>query len=80
MGSNFHYVIYPVNQNNEYNFVAILKKKLTLSEINNTKLFQNEDFLDSLKDVLIKNSVTKFGNLGQIKAFPVFVTDFIILL
>ena len=75
MGSNFHYVIYPVNQNNEYNFVAILKKKLTLSEINNTKLFQNEDFLDSLKDVLIKNSVTKFGNLGQIKAFPVFVTD-----
>ena len=26
MGSNFHYVIYPVNQNNEYNFVAILKK------------------------------------------------------
>ena len=77
MGSNFHYVIYPVNQNNEYNFVAILKKKLTLSEINNTKLFQNEDFLDSLKDVLIKNSVTKFGNLGQIKAFPVFVTDIV---
>ena len=28
MGSNFHYVIYPVNQNNEYNFVAILQKKL----------------------------------------------------
>ena len=26
MGSNFHYVIYPVNQNNEYNFVAILQK------------------------------------------------------
>ena len=29
MGSNSHYVIYPVNQNNEYNFVAIIKKKLS---------------------------------------------------
>ena len=26
MGSNSHYVIYPINQNNEYNFVAIIKK------------------------------------------------------
>ena len=33
-----------------------LKKKLTLSEINNTKLFQNEDFR-SLKDVLIKTQL-----------------------
>ena len=30
MGSNCHYVIYPVNQNNEYNFVAIIKKKIII--------------------------------------------------
>ena len=28
MGSNFHYVIYPVNQTQEYNFVAIIKKEI----------------------------------------------------
>ena len=37
MGSNFHYVTYPINQNNEYNFVAILKKKLTTSDLNYNK-------------------------------------------
>ena len=30
MASNSHYVIYPINQNNEYNFVAIIKKKIII--------------------------------------------------
>ena len=74
MGSNFHYVIYPVNQNNEYNFVAIIKKKLNETDLNNQKIFQSEDFLNSLKDILIKNSAINFENLSEIKAFPVFVS------
>ena len=28
MGSNFHFVIYPVNQNKEYNFISIIRKNL----------------------------------------------------
>ena len=74
MGSNFHYVIYPVSQNNEYNFVAILKKKLNKTDLSNQKIFQSKDFLNSLKEILIKNSVINFENLTEIKAFPVFVS------
>ena len=29
LGSNFHYVIYPVNQNNECNFISIIRKKIS---------------------------------------------------
>ncbi len=75
MGANFHYVIYPVNQNNEYNFVAIFKKNLTHEELNSQKIYQSETFLSCLKKILKKNSNIKFENLSQIKAFPVFVSS-----
>ena len=74
MGSNFHYVIYPVNQNNEYNFVAILKKKLTESKLNNEQFLQSEDFINSLKKTLTNNSLKNLENLTEIQAFPVFVS------
>jgi len=74
MGSNFHYVIYPVNQNNEYNFVAILQKKLRESELNNEQILQSEDFISSLKKILTNNSLTNLENLTEIQAFPVFVS------
>ena len=75
MGSNFHYVIYPVNQNNEYNFVAILKKKLTEKDLNNHKFFNSENFLNSLGEVIVKNTMIKFENLSDIKALPIFVRN-----
>ncbi len=75
MGSNFHYVIYPINQNNEYNFVAIIKKKLAEDEIKNHQLFQNDDFLSSMKVFLAKNSNMSFENLIKVKAFPVFFNN-----
>ena len=65
MGSNFHYVIYPVNQNNEYNFVAILHKKLTVSELNNEQILQSEDFINSLKKTITNNSLTNLENLTE---------------
>jgi len=74
MGSNFHYVIYPVNQNNEYNFVAILKKKLTESELNSEQFLQSGDLINSLKETLSNNSLKNLENLTEIQAFPVFVS------
>tara|TARA_B100000131_G_scaffold28918_1_gene27162 strand:- start:142 stop:1227 length:1086 start_codon:yes stop_codon:yes gene_type:complete len=74
MGSNFHYVIYPVNQNNEYNFVAIIQKKLKKSELNNEQFFQSESFINSLKKNLTNNSLINLENLTEIRAFPVFVS------
>jgi len=74
MGPNFHYVIYPINQNNEYNFVAILHKKLTVSELNNEQVLQSEDFINSLKKTITNNSLTNLENLTEIRVFPVFVS------
>ncbi len=74
MGSNFHYVVYPVNQNNEYNFVAILQKKLTNSDLNNEKIFQSQDFINSLMKILNNNSSVNLQNLTEIQAFPIFVS------
>ena len=74
MGSNFHYVIYPVNQNNEYNFVAIIQKKLTKLELNNQQIFQSEDFINSLKKTITSSSLTNLENLTEIHVFPVFVS------
>ena len=74
MGSNFHYVIYPVNQHNEYNFVAILKKKLTQAKLDNKEILKSEHFLNSLKEILNNNSLTNFENLTEVQAFPIFVS------
>ena len=75
MGSNHHYVIYPVNQNHEYNFVAILNKKLSAEELKNYDLLKTDRFINSLKFNLSKNSSIKFENLSGIKVFPVFVSN-----
>ena len=74
LGSNFHYVIYPVNQHNEYNFVAILKKKLTQAKLDNKEILKSEHFLNSLKEILNNNSLTNFENLTEVQAFPIFVS------
>ena len=74
MGSDFHYVIYPVNQNNEYNFIAIFKKKLTELELNNEINIQTEAFVNSLKEILSKNSSINLENLTEIQAFPIYVS------
>ena len=74
MGSNSHYVIYPVNQNNEHNFVAIIKKKLSSDELKDYDLFKSEEFLNSLLSGL-QNSQISFKNLSELKSFPVHVSS-----
>ena len=39
LGPDFHYVIYPVNQNGDLNFIAIMKYKLNKEEQKNQSLF-----------------------------------------
>ena len=75
MGANFHYVIYPVNQNNEYNFVAIIKKKIKKKNLQKQELFLSDKLNKSLTDILIKNSSLKVENLEQIRTFPVFASN-----
>ena len=73
MGYNFHYVIYPVNKDKEnYNFIGILKYRLSTKELENYSLFKEETFIQGIKDKL-KNKIST-SILDDIKCFPVFVS------
>ena len=76
MGSNFHFVIYPVNQNKDYNLVSIIRKNLSKEQLLDEKLFENNDFLQSLLGTINQNSFLDLeSNLENIKAFPIFVSE-----
>ncbi len=76
MGSNFHFVIYPVNQNKDYNFISIIRKNLSEHQLSDKKMFENDDFLQSLLGNINKNSILDLkSNLENIKAFPIFVSE-----
>ena len=76
VGSDFHYVIYPVNNNNEaLNFIGVLKYNLTSNELYNFSLFKEQAFIQGIKDKLQnKISSTILDNLSNIKCFPIFVS------
>jgi salicylate hydroxylase len=76
MGHDFHYVIYPLSNDNEaFNFIGILKYKLRVNKLDNFNLFKEETFIQSIKDKLQdKISATILDNLTNIKYFPVFVS------
>ncbi len=76
MGHDFHYVIYPVSNNNEiFNFIGVLKYKLTTKKLDNYNLFKEKVFLQTIKDKLQgKISSTILDNLKDIKCFPIFVS------
>jgi salicylate hydroxylase len=76
LGSNFHYVVYPVNNNNEpFNFIGVLKYQLTANELENYGLFKKESFIQGVKEKLQnKISTNILDNLNNVKCFPVFVS------
>ena len=76
LGSNFHFVIYPVNQNKEFNFISIIRKSLEKEQISNKNYFQNNDFLKSLVDEISSRTSFNLNNkLQNVKSFPVFISD-----
>ena len=75
LGSNFHFVIYPVNQNNEYNFISIVRKKLNKDVVLDQNFFFSSEFLQSLSNEIYgKTSFDLNGKLENIKSFPVYVS------
>ena len=76
LGSNFHFVIYPVNQNKEFNFISIIRKSLKKEQIFNKNYFQNNDFLKSIVDEISSGTSFNLNNkLQNVKSFPVFISD-----
>jgi salicylate hydroxylase len=75
LGSNLHSVIYPVNQNSEFNFVTILRKTLNNQQLADHNLINTKEFISStlleLAKQIDKNIIE---NLKDIKCFPIFVS------
>ena len=75
LGSNFHYVVYPISKDKDLNFIGILKYKLNLEDQKNYNLFNENIFTENIKVKLSqKISQNVFKNLQNIKLFPVFVS------
>ena len=76
LGSNFHSVIYPINKDNEFNFIGILRKNLGEDEIKNYSLFKDENFISSiLLDLSHQMNQNILNNLKNIKCFPIFTSE-----
>ena len=75
LGSNFHFVIYPTNQNKEFNFISIIRKKLIQEEISNRNLFKEKAFINNLlNQISSKSNLNLVEKVKSINCFPIFVS------
>ena len=75
LGANFHYVVYPLNRDQNLNFIGILKYRLNSNEQANQKLNEESYFIEAIKSKLNqKISASLFESLQNVKLFPVFVS------
>ena len=75
LGPDFHYVIYPVNQNRDLNFIAIMKYKLNKEEQKNHSLFNDANFIKRILDKVPIEMREFLDQIKKLKIFPVFVSD-----
>ena len=73
--SNFHNVIYPLNESGHLNFIAIMKHQLTIEEQKNYSLFTENSYIKKIVDKIPKNKQKIFNNLKETKIFPVFISE-----
>ena len=70
-----HSVAYPINKNNQFNFISILRKNLSSQELANYSLFDSKDFISySLLEISKQIDPIIIKNLQDIKCFPIFVS------
>ena len=75
LGPNFHFVIYPINQNKEFNFISIIRKELIQEEISNRNLFTENTFIkDLLNQISSKSNLNLTEKVEKITCFPIFVS------
>ena len=75
LGSDFHYVVYPINNDKNFNFIGILKHKLNSNEQENHNLSSESFFIKNIKLKLSqKISLNVLESLQNIKLFPIFVS------
>ena len=75
LGPDFHYVVYPLDRDKNFNFIGILKYKLNPKEQKNHKLFDENFFIENIKKKLSqKMSPIFFEKIQNVKLFPIFVS------
>ena len=75
LGANFHFVIYPINQNKEFNFISIIRKELIQEEISNRNLFKENTFINNLiNQISSKSNLNLAEQVEEITCFPIFVS------
>ena len=76
LGSNLHSVFYPINNKGQFNFISILRKKLSTKELSDYSLFESKDFTASIIYKISKQVAPEIiKNLRNIKCFPIFVSS-----
>ena len=74
LGSNFHYVIYPVSPDGDLNFIAVMKYKLSEDEQKDFSLFKDGNFIRKILEKVPQLSMEFFDNIKDLKIYPVFVS------
>ena len=74
LGSDFHHVIYPINQHGDLNFIAIMKYPLSAEEQKNYSLFFDNFFMKKVLEKIPLKNKEFLDNLKELKIFPVFVS------
>ena len=74
LGSNFHYVIYPVSPDGDLNFIAVMKYKLSEDEQKDFSLFKDDNFIKKMLEKVPQLSMEFFDNINDLKIYPVFVS------
>lgn len=76
LGSNLHSVSYPIDNRGQFNFISILRKKLSNSQLSDYSLFEKSDFISSIISEVSKQvDQDVIKNLKNIQCFPVFVSS-----
>jgi len=74
LGSNFHYVIYPVSPYGDLNFIAVMKYKLSADVQKDYSLFNNNNFIKKTLEKVPDVNKEFFDNVEDLKIYPVFVS------
>jgi len=74
LGSNFHYVVYPVSPDGDLNFIAVMKYRLAIDEQKNYSMFNDNNFIQKILDKVPNVNKEFFDNIEDLKIYPVFVS------
>ena len=75
LGPDFHFVIYPINQNNEFNFISIIRKNLIETDTTEGNELNKITFTSNLlNQISYKTNLNLTELVKEIKCFPIFVS------